>query len=93
MSYLETSNGRDYIFGQGGGQAVADRLSELAGEPVALLGQLPLSANLRSEADGGMPIVISKPEDPAAQEIIRIAKVLAGTPRGLAGKSLPLNVS
>ncbi len=93
MSYLETSSGRDYIFGQGGGQAVADRLTELSGQPVELLGQLPLSANLRSEADAGMPIVISNPQDPAAQEIIRIAKVLAGTPRGLAGKSLPLSVS
>ena len=93
MSYLETATGRELIFGEGGGQAVADRLSELSGSPVSLLGQLPLSAQLRSEADKGVPVVISNPNDPASQEIIRIAKQLVATPRGLAGKSLPLNVS
>ena len=93
MSYLESPAGRQFIFGEGGGQAVADRLSDISGTKVELLGQLPLSANLRSEADKGVPIVISNPEDPAAAEIIRIAKQLARTPRGLAGKSLPLNVS
>ena len=93
MSYLETPMGNQYIFGTGGGQAVADRLGELSGQPVALLGQLPISSNLRDQADQGMPIVVSQPEDPAAQEIIRIAASLAATPRGLVGKSLPLNVS
>jgi ATP-binding protein involved in chromosome partitioning len=93
MSYLETASGREFIFGQGGGEAVAKRLTEISGQPVPLLGQLPLSANLRSEADQGVPIVKSQPEDPAAQEIIRIAKTLAASPRGLVGKSLPLSVS
>ena len=93
MSYLETPNGREFIFGEGGGEAVAKRLTELSGQDVELLGQLPLSANLRSEADQGVPIVSSQPEDPAAKEIIRIAKALAKSPRGLSGTSLPLNVS
>lgn len=92
MSYLPTPSGPDYIFGQGGGAAVADRLSALSGSKVDLLGQLPISSKLRGEADRGVPIVISDPEDPAAKEIIRIAKLLAKTPRGLAGKSLPLTV-
>lgn len=93
MSYLSTRNGKEFIFGKGGGQLVADRLTEISGQKVELLGQLPLSAELRQEADAGVPIVISNPKDPAAMEIIRIAKLLASTPRGLAGKSLPLNVS
>jgi ATP-binding protein involved in chromosome partitioning len=93
MSYLETSAGRQYIFGEGGGAAVAKRLTELSGQNVELLGQLPLSSELRDQADQGIPIVISNPDDPAAKEIIRIAQALAKTPRGLAGKSLPLNVS
>ena len=93
MSYLPTKSGKEFIFGEGGGQAVADRLTEISGNKVELLGQLPLSSNLRSEADLGIPIVISNPNDPAASEIIRIAKALATNPRGLAGKSLPLNVS
>jgi ATP-binding protein involved in chromosome partitioning len=93
MSYLNTEAGKQYIFGVGGGQAVADRLSEISGSKVPLLGQLPISEALRTEADAGIPIVISNPSDPAAAEIIRIAEQLAKTPRGLSGKSLPLNVS
>lgn len=92
LSYLDTQNGRQFIFGEGGGEAVAKRLSEISGKEVELLGKLPISASLRSEADSGVPIVISKPEDPAAIEINRIAQQLVKTPRGLAGKSLPLRV-
>lgn len=93
MSFIPTEQGPNYLFGQGGGQAVADRLAELSGKPVELLGQLPISSELRIEADSGVPIVVSKPEDPAAIEIARIATLLRKKPRGLAGKSLPLNVS
>lgn len=93
MSYLQTETGPQYLFGQGGGQAVADRLSDLSGTKVELLGQLPISEKLRAEADSGVPIVVSLPQDPAAQEIIRIANQIAKQPRGLAGKSLPLRVS
>ena len=93
MSYLDTAAGPQFIFGQGGGQAVADRLSELSGSKVELLGQLPISEQLRFEADGGVPIVVSMPNDPAALEITRIANLIAKQPRGLAGKSLPLRVS
>lgn len=93
MSFLPTEAGPQFIFGKGGGQAVADRLSELCGNKVELLGQLPISESLRSEADAGVPIVISMPNDPAALEITRIAKLILKKPRGLAGKSLPLRVS
>lgn len=93
MSHLETEAGPQFIFGQGGGQAVADRLSELSGTTVRVLGQLPISEQLRAEADRGVPIVVSLPNDPAAREIIKIAALLAKQPRGLAGKSLPLSVS
>lgn len=93
MSHLQTESGPQYIFGQGGGQAVADRLSDLSGNRVEVLGQLPISEQLRAEADRGVPIVISMPNDPAALEINRIANVIVQQPRGLAGKSLPLRVS
>ena len=93
MSFLETPAGPHYIFGKGGGQAVAERLSELSGTKVEVLGQLPLSESLRAEADSGVPIVVSMPDDPAALEITRIANLIAKQPRGLAGKSLPLRVS
>ena len=93
LSYLETPAGKNYIFGSGGGVAVARRLTELSGEQVNLLGQLPISENLRAEADQGRPIVTSMPDDSASLVILEIAKQIATTPRGLAGKSLPFSVS
>ncbi|GEP46733.1 Mrp/NBP35 family ATP-binding protein [Microbacterium saccharophilum] len=77
------------LFGSGGGDAVAAALSTDA-ETVPLLGSVPLSPALRAGGDAGRPVVASDPDDPAAQEITRIAAVLAATPRGLAGRSLPV---
>lgn len=93
LSYLNTPTGKNFIFGQGGGEAVAKRLAELSGQDVSLLGQLPISELLRAEADQGRPVVSSNPEDEASQVIIEIAKRIASVPRGLAGKSLPFSVS
>lgn len=93
MSYLETNSGPNYIFGSGGGEAVAKRLSELSGQQVDVVGRLPISTKLRAEADQGKPIVETAPSDPAAIEILKIAQEIASKPRGLAGKSLPFSVS
>ena len=93
LSFLDTPTGKNYIFGEGGGNAVARRLSELSGQEVKLLGQLPISETLRAEADGGRPVVHSIPDDPASKVIVEIAKSIASTPRGLVGKSLPFSVS
>lgn len=93
MSYLETESGPSFIFGAGGGEAVAKRLSELSGYPVNVIGRLPISTQLRAQADLGNPIVQTIPTDPAAIEILSIAKAIASKPRGLAGKSLPFSVS
>jgi len=57
------------------------------------MGKIPISQDLRISADDQVPIVISDPEDPAALEIIRIAKLLMDSPRGLAGKSLKITPS
>jgi ATP-binding protein involved in chromosome partitioning len=46
------------IFGSGGGA----RLAEEAG--VELLGELPLDARIRAEADGGTPTAVAAPETP-----------------------------
>jgi len=93
MSYLPSKDGPIEIFGSGGGDAVAKRLSELSGTEVNLLGKIPLSQQLRESADNALPIVISNPEDPAAVEIADIAKKLILTPRGLSGKSLKITPS
>lgn len=90
MSYYETASGRDYLFGEGGGLAVAKRLAQLSQSAVPLLGQIPISSRLRLSADASVPIVSSDPEDPAARAIVEIAKQLSQLPRGLSGKKLGL---
>ncbi len=76
------------LFGSGGGQSVADRLSDDEHGPVGLLGSVPLSAEFRASGDAGDPAVLALPEDPAARELTRIAAVIAAQGRGLAGKPL-----
>jgi ATP-binding protein involved in chromosome partitioning len=90
LSYLASESGNQYIFGQGGGQAVADRLSALSGQPVALLAQLPISAELREASDTGVPLVASDPEHEMSKQIFTIAAALVKNPIGLSGKSLGL---
>ncbi len=91
LSYLPSDAGNQYIFGQGGGQAVADRLSTLSGQPVEMLAQLPISSALRAASDSGTPLVISQPENEVSKQILEIAKTLTKKPIGLSGKSLGLN--
>ena len=93
MAWLEQADGTKLeIFGAGGGQLVADRLSAATGQKVALLGQVGLSVALREGSDVGMPVVLSHPGDSAAAEILRIAELLAADPRQLAGRRLKLSV-
>lgn len=93
MAWLQQSNGsRLELFGSGGGLAVANRLADLQGSPVAVLGQIPISIPLREGSDQGQPVVVGAPEDPAAVAICEVAQKLANTPMGLAGKRLKLNL-
>lgn len=77
------------LFGSGGGAAVAAALSETEAA-VPLLASVPLSPVLRADADAGIPAVLAHPDDPAAQAIAEVAAVLARSPRGLSGRSLPV---
>jgi ATP-binding protein involved in chromosome partitioning len=71
MSVFATVGGERYaIFGEGGGQRLADELD------VPLLGKVPLTMPLREHADGGVPLVIEDPDDPAAQAIRQAARGL-----------------
>src|SRR3954451_11865918 len=76
MSGFTTPDGQRFpIFGEGGGQALADELG------VPLLGKVPLTMPLRVQADAGTPLVIENPDDPAAQAIRQAARgVIAMTP-------------
>ncbi|CAM3201509.1 Flagellum site-determining protein YlxH [Arthrobacter ulcerisalmonis] len=91
MSYLEMPDGgRMELFGRGGGEVLAQRLSSTVGSAVPLLGQIPLDIGLREGGDAGVPIVIGQPETPAAKSLAGIASALAAKPRGLAGLNLGL---
>jgi ATP-binding protein involved in chromosome partitioning len=71
MSGFTTPGGERFaIFGEGGGQRLADELE------VPLLGQVPLTMPLRAHADAGTPLVIADPDDPAAQAIAHAARGL-----------------
>jgi ATP-binding protein involved in chromosome partitioning len=93
MSYLPCPHcgERVEVFGTGGGQLVADTLTRMMGARVPLLGQVPIDVRLREAGDEGMPLVLSDPGSPAAQQLITIAEALGGQPRSLAGRPLGLS--
>jgi ATP-binding protein involved in chromosome partitioning len=78
------------VFGSGGGKRVAETLSKRFGYDVAVLGEIPLDLSLRAGGDSGTPIVESHPDTPAAVELTKVARSLAGRGRGLAGMQLGL---
>ena len=80
------------VFGSGGGKLVTERLSSAEHGEVPLLGSVPLSPGFREGGDSGEPAVLSRQDDPAAKEVLRIARELAVQGRGLAGKPLGVTV-
>jgi ATP-binding protein involved in chromosome partitioning len=69
MSGFTTPSGERFqLFGEGGGQELADELD------VPLLGKVPLTMPLREQADAGLPLVFTDPDDPAAQGIRHAAR-------------------
>lgn len=79
------------LFGEGGGRQVADSLTRTVGADVPLLGQVPIDPLLVSAGDDGVPLVLSAPDSPAAQELRKVADALSSRKRGLAGMSLGLD--
>src|ERR1700760_2987754 len=64
MSGFVTPGGERFqIFGEGGGQLLAEELD------VPLLAKIPLTMPLREQSDSGVPVVMSDPDDPAAQAL------------------------
>ena len=71
MAGFVTPDGERYaLFGEGGGQALADELD------VPMLGKVPLTMPLREQSDAGEPLVFTDPDDPAAQAIRQAARGL-----------------
>lgn len=76
--FVTPGNERFEIFGEGGGQLLADELG------VPLLGKVPLTMPLRVQADAGTPLVVADPDDPAAQAVRQVARgLIAQTPVAL----------
>jgi ATP-binding protein involved in chromosome partitioning len=68
MSGFTTPAGERFqLFGEGGGQLLADELD------VPLLGRVPLTMPLREQSDAGAPLVSTDPDDPAAVAIRQTA--------------------
>ena len=71
MSGFTTPDGQRFpIFGEGGGQLLADELD------VPLLGKVPLTMALRENADAGVPLIEVDADDPAAQAVRQAARGL-----------------
>ncbi len=85
MSGFVTPSGERFpIFGEGGGQSLADELD------VPLLAAVPLTMPLREQADIGNPLVFIDPDDPAAQAIRHAARgIIAQTPLELPMMAMP----
>jgi ATP-binding protein involved in chromosome partitioning len=66
----ELPDAKYYIFGQGGGQKMADKIG------VGLLGQVPLVQGVREGGDTGMPAVLDD-MNPAKEVFLTIAKQVA----------------
>ncbi|WP_127477996.1 iron-sulfur cluster carrier protein ApbC [Sulfurivermis fontis] len=61
----------EHIFGQGGGQSMAEQYG------VPFLGALPLDIRIREEADNGKPTVVAEPDSRIAQIYRDIARRVA----------------
>jgi ATP-binding protein involved in chromosome partitioning len=73
MSYfIAPDTGTRYnIFGEGGGQKLAEQYG------VPFLGAVPLSLEVREGGDRGVPVVVSQPESPQALAFRRVAEEMA----------------
>ena len=88
MSGFTTPAGERFqIFGEGGGQLLADELD------VPLLAKVPLTMPLRATSDAGTPLIEVDPDDPAAQAIRQAARgIVAITPVSLPVMADPVPV-
>ena len=86
MSYFvcPACDAEHHIFGEGGGEQLAETLD------TELLGKIPLQETLRKGADGGVPLILSEPDSPAGVALTEVAKKLSKFAPSMVGKRLPL---
>lgn len=69
MSYYALPDGtRDYIFGQGGGTAIARELD------APFLGEVPLNISIRQGGDAGTPVVLNDKTPHQQQALLQLAE-------------------
>ncbi|NDE71830.1 MAG: sodium:proton antiporter, partial [Actinobacteria bacterium] len=79
------------LFGAGGGEETASRLSTLVGADIPLLSKIPFDPQLREGGDQGEAIIYRAPQSPAAQEFSKLAEKIAVRKRSLLGVRLGLS--
>jgi len=76
------------VFGRGGGAELAHELG------IDLLGEVPLDARVRAQADLGIPLVLADPDADTSSTILAVAEAVAAKRRvqgvGVVGKALPV---
>ena len=77
----------EHLFGQGGGQAMAERYG------VPLLGSLPLDLRIREQGDAGMPVVAAAPESAPALAYLAAAQAMAAQLASRPRASIPISAS
>ena len=76
----------EHLFGAGGGARMAAQYG------VELLGELPLDARVREEADGGVPTVVAAPDSPhAAPYFVMARRTAAALARRAEGSLDPVS--
>lgn len=85
MSYYccENCDHKEYIFGQGGGAALAEK------HQLPLLGEWPLMTTMRQQLDDGNPLIYAQPEHEFSQIIQRSAASLAANAWYLSAPDAP----
>lgn len=85
-SYFDPELKREVsLFGSGGGEETARRLSTLVGAEVPLVGKIPFDSDLREGGDIGEPIIWRRPDSRTAQEFFSIIDQLAPRKKSLLG--------
>ena len=79
------------LFGSGGGEASAKKLSTLVGADVPLLGKVPFAPELREGGDEGTPIVKADASSHAARAIEEILEKVSKRGKSLVGVRLGLS--
>jgi ATP-binding protein involved in chromosome partitioning len=96
MAYLDVTcpdcgkTHRVDVFGSGGGEAVAETLTERLGYEVPLLAEIPMDPAMSAAGDEGVPLVATDPSHPSAVALSAVADRLASRRISLIGKSLNL---